>query len=90
MLQTVGIPVAYNHFDTPQECPFMCFPFGDDNDFIADGTNYQKIRTLSVELYTVNKDFTLEATVESVLNSHGLVYSRSENYLESERMQMVS
>ena len=68
----------------------MCFPFGDDNDFIADGTNYQKIRTLSVELYTVNKDFTLEATVESVLNSHGLVYSRSENYLESERMQMVS
>ena len=43
-----------------------------------------------VELYTDNKDFALEQTVEDALNGSGLVYSRNETYLDTEKMNMVT
>lgn len=92
MLSSVGIPYAYNQFDndTPQEPPFICFLYDHGDDLIADNTNYQLIRMLSVELYTDTKDFELEQTVEDVLNANRLVYSKQETYLESERMYMIT
>ena len=91
ILDSIGIPYAYNQFDndSPQELPFICFLYDDSNDLAADNVNYSKIRQLSIELYTENKDFTLESTVEDTLSENGFVYSRSETYLESERMFMV-
>lgn len=91
MINSIGIPYAYYQFPdgTGQACPFICFFFSDSNDLAAENTNYKKIRTLNIELYTDNKDFALEETVETVLNSNGLVYDRSESYLDSERMFMV-
>lgn len=86
-----GLPYAYNEFpdDTPQTPPFICFMFDSSNDFVADGTNYAKIRPLTIELYTAEKDFELEDTAEARLNAGGFVYSRDETYLEDERMNMV-
>lgn len=92
MIGTLGLPYAYYEFpnNTDIAPPFICFLFDSDNDFIADNANYQRIRTLSIELYTDNKDFALEESVESLLNSNGLVYTREESYLDSERMYMVT
>ncbi len=91
MLASIGIPYTYNQFDndSPQVLPFICFLYDDSNDLAADDINYAKIRGLSIELYTDNKDFALEKTVEDTLTSYGLVYSRSETYLDSERMFMI-
>jgi hypothetical protein len=92
LVGSIGIPYAYYQFPqgTAQACPFICFFFERSNDFHADNTNFQKIRPLSIELYTDNKDFALEETVEAVLNSNGLVYSREETVLDSEQMYMVT
>lgn len=92
MVSGFGVPYAYYAFpdNTEQECPFVCFFFDSSDDFAADDTNYQRIRPLSIELYTDNKDFALEETIETALNQNGLVYSREETYLESERMYMVT
>ena len=92
MISTIGVPYAYYAFpdNTGQECPFICFFFEGSDDFVADNTNYQKIRPLSIELYTDNKDFALEETIEAVLNQNGLVYSREEAWLDTERMYMVT
>ena len=92
MVSSIGIPYAYYQFPNNSGIapPFVCFYFDSSNDFAADNTNYQRIRPLSIELYTDNKDFTLEQTVENVLNQNGLVYSREETYLDSERMYMVT
>ena len=91
MVDSIGIPCAYYQFtkETAKPCPFICFYYGDSNDFAADNTNYQRIRQLLIELYTDEKDFTLEETVETTLNSYGLVYTRSESPIDSERMYMV-
>ena len=92
MIETIGVPYAYYQFTngTAVPCPFVCFYFEGSNDLAADNTNYQRIRPLSVELYTDNKDFALEQAVENVLNQNGLVYSREETYLDSEHMNMVT
>ena len=91
MVSTIGKPYAYYQFPegTAQETPFLCFFFTGDNDFKADGENYQKIEHLAVELYTDNKDFDLEATVESTLSSYGMVWTRAEEWLDSEKMLVV-
>lgn len=91
MIESIGLDYAYYQFDEGcgQEPPFIVFYYPDDNDFIADGRNYVKKRRLIIELYTDNKDFTTEAAVEAVLTANGFVYSRSETYIDSERMYEV-
>lgn len=92
MIESIGLPNAYWQFsqNSGQQPPFICFYFDSDSDFKADDTNYQKIRNLTVELYTNNKDFELEEKVENILTANGLVFSRSESAIESERMYMVT
>ena len=91
MVDSIGIPSAYYQFPegTEQPTPFVCFFYSGDNDFKADDSNYQKIEHLIIELYTDNKDFGLETSVESVLSENGLVWTRDEEWIESERMLEV-
>lgn len=91
LLASIGPPTAYDHFEVGNAAdpPFICFYFAGSDDLAADNTNFQRIRPLTVELYTDNKDFALEERVEAALNSAGLVYSRSETYIDSERMYEV-
>lgn len=91
MVASIGLPYAYYQFPdgTGTEPPFLCFMYTGDNDFKADGKNYQKIEHLVIELYTDNKDFALEATVEGVLDANGMVWTRGEEWLDSEKMCMV-
>lgn len=91
LIESVGVPSAYHHFEegTGQQPPFICFYYERDNDFLADNSNYSHINVLTVELYTDNKDFTLEATLEGKLTGAGLVWSRTEDYIDSEKMYMV-
>lgn len=91
MVEGIGVPFAYYQFpeDTEQATPFVCFFYSGDNDLKADDSNYQKIEHLIIEVYTDNKDFTLEATTESVLRSYGMVWTKEETFLDSERMHEV-
>ena len=92
MVASIGVPYAYYQFPegTAVAPPFVCFYFEGSDDLYADDKNYQKIRPLTIELYTDNKDFSLEATVEGILASNGLTYARNESWIESERMNMVA
>ena len=91
MLETIGVPVAYYQFkeSTGQQPPFVCFFYGDSNDVIADNSNYVKVERLFVELYTGEKDFALEKTVETALNNYGIVFAKSQDYIDSERMHVT-
>ena len=88
LIASVGIPYAYHQFadDTGQEPPFICFFYGNSNDFSADDTNYTRIERLYIELYTDEKDFALEKTIETLLNANNLVFAKEQTYIDSERM----
>ena len=92
MVSSIGLPFAYYQFDedTAEPPPFIVFYYPEDFDLKADGTNYKKIESLIIELYTDNKDFAQEAAVEAVLKAHELVWSRVETYIESEKLYMVT
>jgi len=92
IIESVGVPSAYYQFtaDTAVPPPFICFYFDNDSDLYADNVNYQKIAHLVIELYTDEKDFDLESTVESVLNNAGISYARNETYIDSEKLYLVT
>lgn len=92
LIDSIGLPFAYYQFteDTAQPCPFICFYYPGDNDFIADNANYAAIRELTIELYTDEKDFSTEATVEGVLTAAGLVWTKMESYIDQEKMFMTT
>lgn len=88
MLAGVGIPTAYYEFpkNTGQQPPFLCFFYTGSDDFYADNSNYSKIRELRIELYTSKQNFSLEDTVERILQENGLTYAVDYVQLDEERM----
>lgn len=91
MVKSIGLPYAYYQFPegTAEAPPFICFYWSEDNDLKADNINYQKIERLNIELYTDNKDYENEANIETVLTNNSVVWSKSEAYIDSERLYMV-
>lgn len=92
MVESIGLPYAYYQFSkgSPVSPPFICFFYPNNDDLKADNINYSSINALSIELYTDEKRFDLEAAVESVLTANGLAYSKEESYIDSERMFQIA
>lgn len=92
MVASIGLPYAYYEFPdgTQQTPPFVVFFYTSSDDVYADDSNYQRILRLNIELYTSEKDFTTEATVERILTNNNLTYYKEENYIDSERMWQIA
>lgn len=91
MIDGIGFPAAYYQFSdaTAKPPPFICFYYPSDDDLMADDRNYQKISSLTVELYTDVKDFEAEERVEAALRAAGLSWGKSESNIDSEQMHMT-
>lgn len=92
MVSSAGLPYAYYKFPegTAQSPPFVVFFYTQTNDLYADGQNYQRIVVLNIELYTREKDFDTEASVEEILKNNGFTYYKEENYIDSEQMWQIA
>lgn len=90
-LEKSGLAVAYYQWPEEEapEPPYLIYHFPNSDDFMADGVNYSKINALAVELYTNNKDFAAEQKIEQALSDMGLSFSKSEQYITSEKMYEV-
>lgn len=91
IVKSIGFPTAYHHFEEGQEPekPYLVYMSPGTNNFAADGTVYQGINQLDIELYTERKELEAEKRVEAVLKEHGFFYEKTETYLESEKMYEV-
>ena len=91
MLQSTGIPFAYDHFaegESPSP-PFICYLLPGSDNFAADGQVYYRINQVRIELYTDSKDMTVEGKVEKALDDAGIFYNKSEVWIESEKLYEV-
>ena len=88
MISSTGLPYAYDQFKdgTQQAPPFICFYYGASNDLYADGINYQRIDSLTIEFYSDCKDIDKELQIEAVLMAAGLPFAKYEQSLEDEKM----
>lgn len=91
MMGEISIPFAYDHFVEGQspEPPFLVFLYPGSTNFAADGIPYYKKNKLHIELYTDLKSIELEERVETVLESYGIFYGKSEVWIETERLYEV-
>lgn len=88
MIKGLGLPCAYFQFQegTGQAPPFITWFFSQSSDLYADETNYQRIEQLNIELYTRNKDFDTELSIESALTEAGFSFYKEENYISTEKL----
>ena len=91
MLDSTGYPVTYLAWPEKKvpRLPYICYYYPSMNPETADNTHYAQIYTLNVELYTINKNFSVESTVESVLLDAGMVFTKEETFLSDENMYEV-
>lgn len=91
MIESMGLPYVYHAFpiNGAPSLPYIVFNYPNRDDFGADNMNYVHIDNIDIELYTENKDFTLESSIESVLEQNGLFYSKSVMYLQTEHMYEI-
>ena len=87
---SAGIPWAYDHFDEEPAPPYLVYYYAGENDFIADGENYANIRALTFELVTADKDFDLEDDFEAELRDAGVVWAKSTDYINDEKVYVTT
>lgn len=96
MIATIGLPYAYYAFKKPvnggvaQAPPYVVYLSPGRSDFFADNSNYQGILDLNVELYTKTKRYDLEAQVEAALAANGLTFGKTETFIESDGVFMIT
>ena len=91
MMEEMGLPFAYHHFaegESPAP-PFLIFLSPGENTFSADNSMYFSFKKLDIELYTDVKNPELEKQVEQVLKRHKIYYTKSEVWIESEKLHEV-
>lgn len=90
LLEPLGWPVKYRHWKTEPSYPCLVYLFTNDSDFMADNQNYLDIRNYDIELYTTEKDFDAEAKLEQFLKENSFKFSKTESYIESEELYVVT
>lgn len=91
LLETSGIPFAYYQWERGGAPPP---PFGvyflPESDFVyADDSVYFPRYSLVIEIYTKQKDPTIERKIETLLEENDFVYSKYESYIESEEVYQI-
>lgn len=88
-LQQLNLPIAYSHFKSPLEPPYLVYLVEDTQNFGADNRVYHQIENLVIELYTSKKDIILEKKLEVLLNEKEFYYEKVETYIDSEKLYEV-
>lgn len=88
-LKAAGYPVAYHHFTTSPEPPYIVYIRTNDDNISSDYKVHGKFKNYQVELYTVKKDLEAERKIEAILNTIDPKYQTFEEYIESEQMYQV-
>jgi hypothetical protein len=86
LLKQTGYPVAYSHFNSAKEAPFITYLEAFSSNQFADNKVYKKVKNIQVELYTNYKDLTAESTLEDILDANEIPYETTETFIESEQL----
>lgn len=89
MLKQMKLPLAYNHFKSEQQTPYLVYMVSETESFAADNKVYHKEDRFAIELYTSKKDTHSETRLEVLLEDHEVYYEKYEAYLESEKMYQI-
>ena len=91
IIKETGLPFAYHHFAEGEnpEPPFLIFLSSGENNFSADNYMYFSFKKLNIELYTDRKAPEIENKVEEILKKYQIFYTKSEIWIESEKLYEI-
>lgn len=88
-LKSLGLPVAYSHFNDLKPPPYITYQFAYDADMKADNQNYFALGNYQVELYTAKKDLATERLLENKLGDLELPYTKTEFWIDDEKLFQI-
>lgn len=91
MILEMGLPSAYEHFSEEESpsLPFLLWWLEGENNFSADNCVYYSSLQLTIALYTDEKSPGAEAEIETVLRNHNIFYTKTETWIESEKLYEI-
>lgn len=95
VLSGTGLPVVYHQWrqgnakGARPPLPRIVYQATNDNPFYADGVVYYACRAIEAALYTAEKDTALEAAVDTVLQGAEIAYTKTEGWMEDERVYSI-
>lgn len=79
VLKSTGLPVAYSHFRTAVNPPFVVYTGNGQENFSADNTFYHSRNSYLIQYCYVKKNEKAEAAIEAALLAAGYQYEKSED-----------
>lgn len=89
LLNTLDTPSFYDHATVGQALPFITIHSEQPDNFDADDLVYCEKWNFRIDLYTVKKDLTIEASIKKLLNDNGIPWIKTEQYIDSENVWEV-
>lgn len=88
-LRSMGLPVGYLQFSSPQSLPFIIWFESGGEVTGADNLNLYRRKNITVELYTDEKDVKLERKIEGLFREYELEKT-VDKFLNDEKMFMTA
>lgn len=79
-----NIPSFYDHAPVGQTLPFMDIHSEQPDNFSADNKVFVEKWNFRIDLYTVEKDISLENQIKTLLNNNGIFWTKTEQYLDDQ------
>lgn len=90
LLEQIGLPFAYSHFNKPQDPPYIVYIGNGQETFGSDNTWYYKENKYQIEYYYKLKNEANEEAIESVLLANGYNYEKSEDvFIDNEGVFVI-
>ena len=84
ILEPTGFPWTYHHWDTPPPPPYGVYLSVRDNPFFADNRTYTFSAGIRLEVYSLERDTSLDDKVRAALDAAEIPYDTDYTFLESE------
>lgn len=84
ILEPTGFPWTYHHWDTPPPPPYGVYLSVRDNPFFADNRTYTFCAGIRLEVYSLERDTSLDDKVRAALDAAEIPYDTDYTFLESE------
>lgn len=86
LISSFGFSCRYSHFSQTPAPPYVVYYYPNSNDVYADSENYIDKRALYIELFTKQKDFESESTIEAALKEAGFSWYKQTDFLNDEML----
>ena len=89
LLKSTGLPVAYHHFVSSPQPPYIVYLFAYSSNFGADNKVHSQADNYQVELYTTIKDPASEKLIEDLFDANDIYWDKTETFIESKGLYQV-